>query len=610
MKKRTRFVIFLLVIAFIAYFLYPTIKWYFMYNEDDRKEASYQGDALKAAIGDKVTKTYNELKSFDKDASYPAEMKVLTAKYKKEVKNINKANPVHKVTVSKNVTFKEMYDTLLASNANDKAADKRRKEKFADSFFRSALQKMYTKSYDAKKQVKRSIIKLGLDLQGGAYAVVEVNFDDPSVKEKYPKGISAEEKTAMIDNAAMKINNRINKFGLSETSIQKIKDQGKIIINLPGVKDTSELREIIETVGVLEFKVVSKEGSDMLAKLQREAAAEGKVVVDKNGSLLKEYADQLPADTQALYKSNKDEYGVESENRQMLVVEKESLLGENVKISSAAVQQGNLGQNVIGFTLEGKDADRWAEVTGANVGRQIAIILDNVILETPTVQEKITGGRSQITLGNAPVEHLQNIALILKTGSLNVPLTIAEENTVGASLGADTINKGLWACLWGIIAVLCFMFIYYSVAGLIADCALILNLILLMGGLALFNGTLTLPGIAGIVLTIGMAVDANVIIFERIKEEYRSGKTFKTSVNLGFQRAFWAIFDSNLTTFFAGIGLSIFGTGALKGFAVTLCLGIVSSMYTALFVSRLIFDAMLSGEKEIKTLRLLTFRGK
>ena len=131
-----------------------------------------------------------------------------------------------------------------------------------------------------------------------------------------------------------------------------------------------------------------------------------------------------------------------------------------------------------------------------------------------------------------------------------------------------------------------------------------------MGGLALFNGTLTLPGIAGIVLTIGMAVDANVIIFERIKEEYRSGKTFKTSVNLGFQRAFWAIFDSNLTTFFAGIGLSIFGTGALKGFAVTLCLGIVSSMYTALFVSRLIFDAMLSGEKEIKTLRLLTFRGK
>lgn len=610
MKKRTRLVIFLLVIAFVAYFLYPTIKWYFMFNEEDRKEASYQGDALKAAIGDKVTKTYNDLKTFDKDDAYPAEMKTFTAKYKKEVKHINKANPVHKVTVSKNVTFKEMYETLLAANAGDKDSDKRRKEKYVDSFFRSALQKQYTKSYDAKKQVKRSIIKLGLDLQGGAYAVVEVNFDDPSVKEKYPKGISAEEKTAMIDNAAMKINNRINKFGLSETSIQKIKDQGKIIINLPGVKDTSELREIIETVGVLEFKVVSKEGSDMLAKLQREAAAEGKVVVDKDGSLLKEYADQLPADTQALYKSNKDEYGVESENRQMLVVEKESLLGENVKISSAAVQQGNLGQNVIGFTLEGKDADRWAEVTGANVGRQIAIILDNVILETPTVQEKITGGRSQITLGNAPIEHLQNIALILKTGSLNVPLTIAEENTVGASLGADTINKGLWACLWGITAVLIFMFLYYSVAGLIADCALILNLIFLMGGLALFNGTLTLPGIAGIVLTIGMAVDANVIIFERIKEEYRSGKTFKTSVNLGFQRAFWAIFDSNITTFFAGIGLSIFGTGALKGFAVTLCLGIVSSLYTALFVSKLIFDAMISGDKEIKTLRLLTFRGK
>ena len=270
MKKRTRLVIFLLVIAFIAYFLYPTIKWYFMFNEEDRKEASYQGDALKAAIGDKVTKTYNDLKTFDKDDAYPAEMKTFTAKYKKEVKHINKANPVHKVTVSKNVTFKEMYETLLAANAGDKDSDKRRKEKYVDSFFRSALQKQYTKSYDAKKQVKRSIIKLGLDLQGGAYAVVEVNFDDPSVKEKYPKGISAEEKTAMIDNAAMKINNRINKFGLSETSIQKIKDQGKIIINLPGVKDTSELREIIETVGVLEFKVVSKgpETSSLLRRLR------------------------------------------------------------------------------------------------------------------------------------------------------------------------------------------------------------------------------------------------------------------------------------------------------------------------------------------------------
>ena len=395
MKKRTRLVIFILVIAFIAYFLYPTIKWYFMFNENDRKEASLQGDALKAEISERVSNTYNDLKTFENDAKYPAEMKTITAKYKAEVKKINKASVVNKVTVSKNVTFKEMFDTL----------SEKKKAKYVDSFFRSALQKQYTKTFEAKKQVKRSIIKLGLDLQGGAYAVVEVNFDDPSVKEKYPKGISSEEKTAMIDNAAMKINNRINKFGLSETSIQKIKDQGKIIINLPGVKDTSELREIIETVGVLEFKVVSKEGSDMLAKLQREAAAEGKVVVDKNGNLLKEYADQLPADTQALYKSNKDEYGVESENRQMLVVEKESLLGENVKISSAAVQQGNLGQNVIGFTLEGKDADRWAEVTGANVGRQIAIILDNVILETPTVQEKITGGRSQITLGNAPVEH-------------------------------------------------------------------------------------------------------------------------------------------------------------------------------------------------------------
>ncbi len=601
MKKRTRLLIFLFLIACVAYFLYPTIKWYFIYNETDRLEASVSGDALKAAVNKKIDKTLTDLKNGNGNG-YQKEMKAITKKYKSEVAKINKANIASdKIKVSKDVTFTEMSDTLKKS---------RKKDKFVDKFFKDVLQKEYTKTYEAKRKVKNSIIKLGLDLQGGAYAVVSINFDAPSVKEKYPNGIPAEQKKEMIDNATIKINNRINKFGLSETSIQKISDQNKIIINLPGVKDTSDLREIIETVGVLEFKVVSKEGSDILAKMQSEAISAGKTLFDKDGKMLEEYASQLPPDTEALYKSNKDEYGVEREDRQMLVVEKESLLGENVKISSAAVQQGNLGQYVIGFTLEGQDADKWAQVTGENVGRQIAIILDNVILETPTVQEKITGGRSQITLGNSPIEHLQNIALILKSGSLNVPLEISEENTVGASLGADTIRNGLWACLWSILLVLGFMFIWYSVGGLIADAAILLNLFFLAGGLALFNATLTLPGIAGIVLTIGMAVDANVIIFERIKEEKRAGKSFKTAVGLGYQRAFWAIFDSNLTTFFAGIGLSIFGTGALKGFAVTLCLGILSSMYTALFVCHLIFDVIISGKHEYKTLRLLTFRGK
>jgi preprotein translocase subunit SecD len=565
-----------------------------MFSENDKYEAGLLGDTLKSEIGKRVSEATSALSKGEETDKFVGELEAIRKSFLKEVKKINKANVGEDpIDMRKDYSYADMYDILLK---------KRKKEKFVDSFFKNILEDYYSARFSKKRAVKNGIIKLGLDLQGGAYAVISVNFDHPSMKGKK---FTAQEKSEMIDSAVIKIENRINRFGVSETSIQKMKEQDKILINLPGVKETSELRSIIETVGILEFKVVSKEGSEILSKIYQEAGAKGESIVDEESQLLEVYQKMLPANTEALYVSNKDEWGVEKENKQMLVVEKESLLGENVKIQSASVQTGNLGQYVINFVLDGEDAKRWAEVTGANVGRQIAIILDDIILETPVVQEKITGGRSQITLGNAPIEHLQNIALILKSGSMNVPLEISEENSVGASLGQDTISKALWACLWGVIAVFLFMFLYYNIGGIIADIAVVLNIFFLLGGLALFGGTLTLPGIAGIVLTVGMAVDANIIIFERIKEEFRSGKTLKTAISLGYDRAFWTIMDSNLTTFAAGIGLTLFGTGAIKGFAVTLCLGIVSSLYTALFVSKLEIDWLMSV-KEFKSLRILS----
>ncbi|HOF01238.1 MAG TPA: protein translocase subunit SecD [Spirochaetota bacterium] len=594
MTKRTRFFIFAVSVAFILYFLTPSIRWYFMFSENDKYEAGLLGDTLKSEIGKRVSEATSALSKGEETDKFVGELEAIRKSFLKEVKKINKANVGEDpIDMRKDYSYADMYDILLK---------KRKKEKFVDSFFKNILEDYYSARFSKKRAVKNGIIKLGLDLQGGAYAVISVNFDHPSMKGKK---FTAQEKSEMIDSAVIKIENRINRFGVSETSIQKMKEQDKILINLPGVKETSELRSIIETVGILEFKVVSKEGSEILSKIYQEAGAKGESIVDEESQLLEVYQKMLPANTEALYVSNKDEWGVEKENKQMLVVEKESLLGENVKIQSASVQTGNLGQYVINFVLDGEDAKRWAEVTGANVGRQIAIILDDIILETPVVQEKITGGRSQITLGNAPIEHLQNIALILKSGSMNVPLEISEENSVGASLGQDTISKALWACLWGVIAVFLFMFLYYNIGGIIADIAVVLNIFFLLGGLALFGGTLTLPGIAGIVLTVGMAVDANIIIFERIKEEFRSGKTLKTAISLGYDRAFWTIMDSNLTTFAAGIGLTLFGTGAIKGFAVTLCLGIVSSLYTALFVSKLEIDWLMSV-KEFKSLRILS----
>ena len=618
LKISTKYIIFLICFFFFTSFLIPTIKWYYIFNDKDRNEAALDNVELKNAVTQKTDEAISQL---SEGVILKNELKILNKEFKKEVKIFNKANPSDKKDLNKNYDYQEIKDILL---------DIKGKEKNVEAFFNNTLENYYINYFNKKKKIKESIIKLGLDLQGGAYAVVTINFNDPQVKEKIAQRVEKakegkevneddinkiknREKESMIDSAIIKIENRINKYGLSETSIQKLRGQDKIVINLPGVKDITELRDIIETVGILEFKLVSNEGSEELYKIKREADREGKVIFDSNRKLLPEYQKKLEAvapDTEVLFISNKDKWGNEQEIKEILAVEKESLLGENPKITFATVDSDQYGRNVVNFTLDDKDAKKWAQITGDNIDREIAIILDDIILTHPVVSEKIPTGRSQIRLGDAPLEELNTLALILRSGSLNVPLEISEEQTIGASLGRDTIRKGLIACLYGIIFVTGFMIIWYSVGGFIADLAVLLNLLMLVSGLALFRGTLTLPGIAGIILTIGMAVDANVIIFERIIEEFRSGKTFKTSVHVGFNKAFWTIMDANITTFVAGIGLSLFGTGPIKGFAVTLCLGIITTLFTSLFVSRLIFDTLLIFI-DFKSLRMLSvFRGK
>ena len=622
MKKRTKYFIFFITILAGVYFLMPTYKWYFEFKESDRNEARLEADFLKEGVTNKVNSALKEIPS--NESAYTNELKALNKALKEEIKNYNKANKADPITIKKSFSYDEIKKIIL---------DLKGKDKFVDSFLRTNLEDYYIKYFNDKKKVKDSIIKLGLDLQGGAYAVVTVNFQDPKVKARLEQMIDQDKKDSknlkknledlekkykdsIIENAVLKIGNRINKYGLSETSIQRLRGQDKIVINLPGVKEITELREIIETVGVLEFKLVSEQGTSELMKIKQEAEAQGKKIFDTNANLLPEYKALLTEktgnpDLQALFVSNKDKWGNELQEREMLVVENEPLLGGNPKIVSATIEPDQFGKPAISFVLGDKEAKKWAEVTGANINKQIAIILDDVILSAPVVRSQIPNGRSMIEYGNNPQEtEINTLALILRSGSLNVPLEISEEHTVGASLGRDTIEKGLWACFFGLMFVLGFMFIWYNVGGIIADIAMLLNVALLLSGMALFHGTLTLPGIAGIILTIGMAVDANVIIYERIKEEYRSGKTFKTAVNLGYDKAFWTIMDANITTFVAGIGLSLFGTGPIKGFAVTLCLGIVISLFTALFVSRLVIDSLLSII-DFKSLRALSlFRGK
>jgi len=275
----------------------------------------------------------------------------------------------------------------------------------------------------------------------------------------------------------------------------------------------------------------------------------------------------------------------------MYMVNNEAELTGGVVTDAQANIDPNSSTPIVSMTMDSEGATDWARITGANIGKRIAIMLDGVVFSAPSVRNKITGGRSQIE-GMADMEEAKLLEIVLKAGALPAPVDILEERTVGPSLGEDSIEKGFSSVILGYILVVLFMIFYYLRAGTVSAVALVFSVLFILGILAGFKATLTLPGIAGIILTIGMAVDANVLIFERIREEMATGKTMKASIDSGFERAYSAIIDSNITTFFTGIILYQFGTGPIQGFALTLMIGIAASLFSALVISRLVFDIM------------------
>jgi preprotein translocase subunit SecD len=272
-------------------------------------------------------------------------------------------------------------------------------------------------------------------------------------------------------------------------------------------------------------------------------------------------------------------------------------------LTDARVQiDSQFNEPYVSINFDKKGARIFERITADNVNKRLAIVLDQNVYSAPVIQEKIAGGQARIT-GRFTAEEARDLAIVLRAGALPAPVNILEERTVGPSLGADSIHKGLLSMLIGGLLVVIFMIIYYKMAGLIADVALVLNIMLIGAGLAGFQATLTLPGIAGIILTIGMAVDANVIIFERVREELALGRTPRAAIDAGYSRATLTILDANVTTLIAAVVLFQFGTGPIKGFAVTLSLGVVASMFTALVLSRMIFDYILMY-RQVKTLSI------
>lgn len=376
-----------------------------------------------------------------------------------------------------------------------------------------------------------------------------------------------------VTHAVETIDNRINALGVTEPYIAP--ESGyRIVIQLPGVDDPARVKDIIKTTAQLQFRLV-----------------EGQPGPDPATALNSVPAD-LRNDVDVLPKTRENELGQAAGTEYLAVRKTVPVTGRDLKTSR--VQKGRLGEPVIGMSFTPDGGRKFGDFTGANVGRYIAIVLDNKIQSAPVVKSRIED--SGVIEGTFTPQQAADLSLILRSGSLPASLTTLEERTVGPSLGRDSIRQGVLASLIGFIALIAAVVVYYRGAGINAVVALLLNLIILLGMMAYFKATLTLPGIAGIILTLGMAVDSNVLVFERIREELREGKTVRASIEQGFARAFGTIIDTHMTTIISALFLFQFGTGPIKGFAVTLLIGLAASVFTAFFVSRVIFDVVYKPE--------------
>lgn len=539
-------------------------------------------------------------------------------------------------------------------------------------------------------------VKLGLDLQGGMYLVMEVNT--AKLLEKLAKDPDDDFKTLLkaaedeakltdadvVDILATKItqankklsryfgsireedsdildklreqendavtraieiiNNRVNQYGVSEPNIQK-QGSRRIIVELPGIAKEDEAKRLLQGSALLEFKLVKEANFTypIMTRIDEILAAGYTPDVDSNKiadstnaeefdaklhpffavaqiNPQSQYADAfvsendknkviaylrnpavkkaIPDNAEFLFDA-KPFVAQDGQNiyRLYMVNKQAELTGGVIEDAMANIDQQTTAP-IVTMQMNGEGAREWARITGSNIGRRCAIILDNAVYTAPTIQGKIPGGSSRIT-GMADMNEAKLLQIVLKAGALPAPVDIIEERTVGPSLGQDSINKGFNSTMIGFFFVALFMIFYYKKSGVISDIALFFTLVIIMGILAGFHATLTLPGIAGIILTIGMAVDANVLIFERIREELTTGKTAKAAVESGYLNSYSAILDSNITTFFTGIILYQFGSGPVQGFALTLMIGIAASLFSAFVVTRVIFDMMVAKGNKI-----------
>jgi len=478
-------------------------------------------------------------------------------------------------------------------------------------------------------------LKLGLDLQGGMHLVMELDESEGKIADK----------SDALDRAMEVLSTRVDKYGVAEPTLARQGDN-RILVQLPGIDDPERVLDLIGKVAQLQFKKVREpqEVMDLLQNLDAKLKAKqpaptradtsatsasdslfqfekkpgessdpavenpftsqfvafqyGALYVPDDGirvqrvqQLLEELDREIPDDYEFAWSSEKSPPTADGLPTKALYVlnSKAELKGDRLEDARIGPDPDQPGRMLVNFRLDRRGARTFARVTEEMVGKQLAIVLDDVVKSAPSIKGKIPSGEGVIT-GSFSDKEAADLGIVLRAGALPVSLKFAEQRTVGPTLGSDSLRRGLTASLVGLGLSVLFLVVYYKLSGLLAALALTMNLVVVLAALAVMRASLSLPGIAGMVLSVAMAVDSNVLIFERIREELRKNKTVGASIEAGYKNAFSAILDSNLTTVFAAIVLFYYGTGPVRGFAVTLMIGITASMFTALFVTRFVYD--------------------
>jgi preprotein translocase subunit SecD len=546
MSKRYRFIIVLITMAICFVFLFPSLRWYFLVPREKQEQAMQSREQIKIETSRNAQADLQRLIGLARSGGeVPPELSFLTAQARKIYRRAKLEAPPQW----------DARTVLSAFSSRREALD--------------AIETTYRDEIFALKDLQKNAVQLGLDLSGGLSIVLQVG-----------QNLSGDDPEDAMNRALEVLNSRIDRFGLTEPVIRR-QGADQIYVEIPGTADPERINSIIMGKGGLAFHIVDQEAADAFNRYYDNNPTN---TFDSEGNLLDPTV--IPPDTIVLGVYSKDRYGLDEFDGYTVVKKEVGLDGNHIQ--SAVVERSSLdGKPEVTFMLDREGGEIFYKLTSANVGKPLAIVLDDRVKSRATIQTAI---RDAVRLTGFGLDEANNIALTLRTAALPVELEVANQQSIGASMGEDTIRQGLYALLGGIVVVMIFMLVFYKVSGINAVVAQLLNFYIMFSVLSAFNFTLTLPSIAGFILTIGMAVDANVIIFERMKEEMRLGKGRKAVIDAGFDKAFWAIMDSNITTFIAALFLSQLGSGPIQGFAVSLAIGVFSSVFTSLFVSRLMFD--------------------